>query len=150
MFRSVRLKYRIKKCIILARKRFRKIKKKIENDNIVLNEIQKPLIDICMKLIAHPDTELRNNSIDYTFHIENEKYLIIIRSNALSNNSHSITLIDYNKSVYSVMDIPVPDSYVRLIVEKFDREVHRRMKNKEFFKNSKVSNHLNSILKNLD
>jgi hypothetical protein len=147
---QVRFKYRFKRCIINLRRRFRKIKNRIEKEEVVLNEIQKPLISICLKLITNPDTELRNNSIDFTFHIENENYLVILRSNSVSNSLHSITLIDYNKSIYSVIDVPVPETYVRLIVEKFDREVHRRMKNKEFFKNSKVSNHLNSILKNLE
>jgi hypothetical protein len=145
----MRFKYRLKRLAIKFRKGFRKIQKKIENPEIKLNEIQKPLVDICNKLIVHPNSELRNNSIDYTFHIENENYLVIIRSNSLSNNSYSVTLVDYNTYVYSVMDIPIPDYYVRQIVDKFDREVNRRMKNKEVFKNSKVSNHLNSILKNI-
>lgn len=149
IFKTIRFGYRYKKFLILVRRRTKKISDKIENKTVSLNEIQKPLVDICLKLITNENTELRNNSIDYTFHIENENYLVIIRSNSFSTNQYSITLVDYNNSVYSVIDVPIPGNYIQIIVDKFDREVHRRMKNKEFFKNSKVANHLNSILKTL-
>lgn len=117
-----------------------------------LNEIQKPLYDICHKLISEPTTELRSNSIDYTFHIENDNYLLIIRSNQMTHESYSISLIELNSINQTpvFVDIPFPSEFVKIIVEKFDREMHKRMKNRQTLKTTKVANRLQSILKQIE
>ena len=117
-----------------------------------LNEIQKPLYDICHRLISEPTTELRSNSIDYTFHIENDNYLLIIRSNQITEQSYSISLVELNSVNQTpvFVDIPFPSEFVKIIVEKFDREMQKRMKNRQTLKTTKVANRLQSILKKIE
>lgn len=145
--------YKYKKMIVRLRNNSKSLIKKMEvKKNIKLNEIQQPLYDICLKLISDTNSELRSNTIDYTFHIENENYLVIIRTNAISYENYSISLID-NSSENSVpvfVDMPFPTDFVKHIILKFDREVQKRMNNRQVLKTTKVSNHLYKILKNLE
>ncbi len=117
-----------------------------------LNEIQKPLYDIAVKLISDPNTELRSNSIDYTFHIESENYLVILRSNNISTENYSISLIELNSLSQTpvFVDIPFPQEHVKSIIDKFDREVQKRMKNRQTLKTTKVANRLQNILKEIE
>jgi hypothetical protein len=145
--------YKYKKMIVRLRINSKSLIKKMEvKKNIKLNEIQQPLYDICLKLISDTNSELRSNTIDYTFHIENENYLVIIRTNAIAHENYSISLID-NSSENSVpvfVDMPFPTDFVKHIILKFDREVQKRMNNRQVLKTTKVSNHLYKILKNLE
>jgi hypothetical protein len=119
---------------------------------VSLNEIQKPLFDIALKLISDPNTELRSNSIDYTFHIESENYLVILRSNNISTENYSISLIELNSLSQTpvFVDIPFPQDHVKSIIDKFDREVQKRMKNRQTLKTTKVANRLQNILKEIE
>lgn len=145
--------YKYKKMLVRLRSNSKSLIKKMEvKKNIKLNEIQQPLYDICLKLISDSNSELRSNTIDYTFHIENESYLVIIRTNAISYENYSISLID-NSSENSVpvfVDVPFPTDFVKHIILKFDREVQKRMNSRQVLKTTKVSNHLYKILKNLE
>ena len=117
-----------------------------------LNEIQKPLYDIAVKLISDPNTELSSTSIDYTFQIESENYLVILRSNCISTENYSISLIELNNDsqIPVFVDIPFPQDHVKSIIEKFDREVQKRMKNRQTLKTTKVANRLQNILKEIE
>lgn len=145
--------YKYKKMIVRLRRNSKSLIKTMEvKKNIKLNEIQQPLYDICLKLISDSNSELRSNKIDYTFHIENESYLLIIRTNVISYENYSISLID-NSSENSVpvfVDVPFPTDFVKHIILKFDREVQKRMNSRQVLKTTKVSNHLYKILKNLE
>ncbi len=145
--------YKYKKMIVRLRRNSKSLIKTMEvKKNIKLNEIQQPLYDICLKLISDSNSELRSNTIDYTFHIENESYLLIIRTNVISYENYSISLID-NSSENSVpvfVDVPFPTDFVKHIILKFDREVQKRMNSRQVLKTTKVSNHLYKILKNLE
>jgi hypothetical protein len=48
------------------------------------------------------------------------------------------------------VDIPFPSEFVKIIVEKFDREMQKRMKNRQTLKTTKVANRLQSILKKIE
>ena len=87
--------YKLRKMMVICRRKFKRAMKTMDpNVKISLNEIQKPLYDICMKLINDRRSELRTNHIDYIFHIENDKYLIIIRPNNTSNTElYSVSLL---------------------------------------------------------
>ena len=111
-----------------------------------LNQIQKIIFNITLRLIHEPNSELRSNSIDYTYHIENDKYLIIISQLA---GHYSINLIEYkddNINTINNFDVIFDSKYISVIIDNFDREVHKRMKNRKMLKNSKVAKHLQSIL----
>lgn len=145
--------YKYKKMIVRLRRNSKSLAKRMDlKKKIKLNEIQQPLYDICLKLISDTNSELRSNTIDYTFHIENESYLVIIRTNVISYENYSISLIDNSSdnAVPIFIDVPFPTDFVKYIILKFDREVQKRMNSRQLLKSTKVSNHLYKILKNLE
>jgi hypothetical protein len=144
--------YKYKKRIVIIIGVFKTFIKNMESKKEQkLNYIQKSLYDICLKLISNSNSELICNSLEYTFHIENENYLVIIRRNSISYENYSISLIDNSsKNVPILIDIPFPSNFVKNIITKFDKEVQKRMNNKQLLKSNKVFNHLDDILKNLN
>ena len=146
--------YKLRKMMVICRRKFKRAMKTMDpNVKISLNEIQKPLYDICMKLINDRNTELRTNHIDYIFHIENEKYLIIIRPNNTSNTEiYSVSLLEYKpdgRDLSGFVDIPFPAEYTKMIIHRFDKEVQKRMKTRQVLKTTKVANHLQTILEEM-
>jgi hypothetical protein len=118
-----------------------------------LTYIQKSLYDICIKLISNPNSELSHssNSNSFEFQIESENYLIIIRRNSISYENYSISLIDNSsKNIPIFIDMPFPPEFVKIIITKFDKEVQKRMNNRQLLKSNKVYNHLDDILKNIE
>lgn len=145
--------YKSKKMIVRLRRNSKSLAKRMDlKKKIKLNEIQQPLYDICLKLISDTNSELRSNTIDYTFHIENESYLVIIRTNVISYENYSISLIDNSSdnAVPIFIDVPFPTDFVKYIILKFDREVQKRMNSRQLLKSTKVSNHLYKILQNIE
>jgi hypothetical protein len=145
--------YKWKKMLVRLRRKSKSVMTSMDpHKPTSLNEIQKPLYDIAVKLINDPNTELRSNSIDYTFHIESESYLVILRSNNISTENYSISLIELNNTSQTpvFVDIPFPQDHVKSIIEKFDREVQKRMKNRQTLKTTKVANRLQTILKEIE
>jgi len=145
--------YKYKKVLVRLRRKSKSVMTSMDpNKPRTLNEIQKPLYDIAVKLITDPNTELRSNSIDYTFHIESENYLVILRSNNISTENYSISLIELNNTSKTpvFVDIPFPQDHVKSIIDKFDREVQKRMKNRQTLKTTKVANRLQNILKEIE
>lgn len=113
-----------------------------------MDQIQKLVYDITMKLIHNPDSELRSNTIDYTYHIENDNYLIIIRP---QSGHYSINLIEYKtRQLINNFDVPFDVNDIRILIEYYEREVHKRMKSKLLMKNTKVAKHLQTILSEID
>jgi len=146
--------YKLRKMMVICRRRFKRAMKTMDpNVKSSLNEIQKPLYDICMKLINDRKTELRTNHIDYVFHIENDKYLIIIRPNNTSNTElYSVSLLEYKsdgKDLSGFVDIPFPAEYTKMIIHRFDKEVQKRMKTRQVLKTVKVASHLQTILEEM-
>ena len=146
--------YKLRKMMVICRRKFKRAMKTMDpNVKSSLNEIQKPLYDICMKLINDRNTELRTNHIDYIFHIENEKYLIIIRPNNTSNTEiYSVSLLEYKpdgRDLSGFVDIPFPAEYTKMIIHRFDKEVQKRMKTRQVLKTTKVANHLQTILEEM-
>ena len=146
--------YKLRKMMVICRRKFKRAMKTMDpNVKSSLNEIQKPLYDICMKLINDRRSELRTNHIDYIFHIENDKYLIIIRPNNTSNTElYSVSLLEYKTDVRDLsgfVDIPFPTEYTKMIIHRFDKEVQKRMKTRQVLKTTKVANHLQTILEEM-
>ena len=113
-----------------------------------MDQIQKLVYEITLKLIADPTSELRSNSIDYTYQIENENYLIIIRS---TSNLYSINLIEYKtRQLINNFDVPFDVDPIKIILEKFQREIHKRMKSKLLMKTARVAKHLQVILSDIE
>ena len=72
--------YKLMRMFVRSKRSFKKAMRTIDpSTRKKLNDLQKPLYDICIKLIGDPSTQLRANSIDYVYHIESDKYLIIIK-----------------------------------------------------------------------
>jgi hypothetical protein len=130
--------------LVILRRRSIKVMRRLEaRESLQMDQIQKVVYNITVKLIHDSESELRSNSIDYTYHIENDKYLIIIRP---QSNNYSITLIEYkSEGVINNFDVPFSTTNVRQIVSKFEREVHKRMKSKMLMKTTKVVKHLQAI-----
>jgi len=146
--------YKLMKIFVRSRKSFKKAMKKIDpHTKGKLNDLQKPLYDICIKLITEPTTQLRCNSIDYIYHIESDKYLVIIKPNNDSNREiYSVSLIEYkddSKNLLGFVEIAFPPEEARIIIHKFEKETQKRMKTKQIQKTVKVANHLNEILKEM-
>jgi hypothetical protein len=135
---------RFMRTLVILRRRSIKVMRRLEaRESLQMDQIQKVVYNITVKLIHDSESELRSNSIDYTYHIENDKYLIIIRP---QSNNYSITLIEYkSEGVINNFDVPFSTTNVRQIVSKFEREVHKRMKSKMLMKTTKVVKHLQAI-----
>jgi hypothetical protein len=115
---------------------------------VQMDQIQKLVYEITLKLIADPTSELRSNSIDYTYQIENDNYLIIIRS---TSNLYSINLIEYKtRQLINNFDVPFDVDPIKVILEKFQREIHKRMKSKLLMKTTRVAKHLQVILNDIE
>jgi len=147
--------YKIKRSLIRFRRSFKSAIKTMDgNSKSELNDIQKPLYDICMKLILEPKSQLRSSPIDYVFQIESEKYLIIIRPNNTSNTEmYSVSLVEYkedSRDLSGFVEIPFPADYTKVIIHRFEKEVQRRMKARQIVKVTKVSTHLKEILSEMD
>lgn len=145
------LLYKYKRLRVRFRRNSKSIIKKMDGTDQQLNEIQRPLYDICMKLISDPHSELICSITNSILHIENENYLIIIRSNLQPTEAHSISLVEHSQRENpGFIDVPFPAHHVKIIVEKFDKEIAKRMKNNQLLKTSKVSARLQNILKEIE
>jgi hypothetical protein len=140
---------RFMRTLVILRRRSIKVMRRLEaRESLQMDQIQKVVYNITVKLIHDSESELRSNSIDYTYHIENDNYLIIIRP---QSNNYSITLIEYkSEGVINNFDVPFSTTNVRQIVTKFEREVHKRMKSKMLMKTTKVVKHLQSIYNEIE
>ncbi len=145
--------YKTKRTIVYFKRRQRNLIRTIaQPKKKELSEIQKPLFSISLRLISAPDTELRSNSIDYTYHIESDSYLVIIRPGS-NDAEYSVSLIEYKRgenAIPAYVDMPIPSEWGKIIVNKFEKEVQRRMKTRQIMKTHKVASHLHSILKEMD
>lgn len=141
--------YKFRRMVVRLRKVFKSAAKTMDI-KVTMNEIQKPLFDICMRMINDPHTELRISNIDYVFHIENSKHLIIIRPSKSSNTEiYSISLVEYkndSKELSGFVEIPFPNEFTKIIVTRFNKEIQKRMKTKQALKTTKVASHLRYIL----
>lgn len=141
--------YKFCRLAVRIRKLFKTAAKTMDS-KVTMNEIQKPLFDICMRMINEPTTELRISNIDHVFHIENSKYLIILRPSKSSNTeTYSISLVEYKndtRELSGFVEIPFPNDFTKIIVTRFNKEIHKRMKTKQSLKTIKVATHLQSIL----
>ncbi len=118
------------------------------NEKVSLDQIQKLIYDITYKLIQDASSDLRTNRIDNTYHIENENYLIIIRT---QSGYYSINLIEY-KDISNInnFDVPFDSSYIEVLLNSFNKEIFRRMKNRQLMRTNKVAKHLQSILNDIN
>jgi len=144
--------YKYKKLIVKLKNRSLTIANILDSKRkVYLNDVQKPLFEICLKMISDKTTELSSNSIDHSFNIENSKYLVIIRtSSIISEENCSISLIDYSSEFPAYIDTPFPSENIKTIIFRFNKEVLKRMKKRQVLKTTKISAHLNSILEDIN
>ena len=142
-------RYKRLRLLVQLRNNFISIMRKLETKDVSeMDQIQKVIFNITSKLIRDTQSELRSNNIDYTYHIENENYLIIIRPQA---GHYSINLIEYKtRQLINNFDVPFDINHIKILIEQYDREVHKRMKSKLLMKTTKVVKHLQSILLEID
>jgi hypothetical protein len=142
-------RYRRLRFLVFLKKKFISIMRRLETKDLSeMDQIQKVIFQITSKLIHDPNTELRSNNIDYTYHIENENYLVIIRP---QSGHYSINLIEYKtRQLINNFDVLFDVSHVKILIEQYEREVHKRMKSKLLMKTTKVVKHLQSILTEID
>jgi len=143
------IRWRVMRNLITMRNRSIKVMRRLEaREPVQMDQIQKLVYEITLKLIADPTSELRSNSIDYTYQIENDNYLIIIRS---TSNLYSINLIEYKtRQLINNFDVPFDVDPIKVILEKFQREIHKRMKSKLLMKTTRVAKHLQVILNDIE
>lgn len=104
-----------------------------------LDEIQKPIYDICHKVLHNPKTELRNSR--HLYQLESDDYLITIKS----TNAPTITLIENSGFCNNIHTVSIDTEYINTIIDGYDREMSRRIKSNESFRIKLMSDHLNRI-----
>ena len=111
-----------------------------------LDPIQEPLYLIVLKLIHNEDSELNFDSVIYNYHVECDHYLVIIKS-----MDSSINLTEYKDDRTSNnFDVVFSDEHMKIIISNFNREVHKRMKNNQILRTTKISKHLRTILGDIE
>lgn len=121
------------------------LRKTMDDEKIYeMDDIQKLVYSITLKLIHDPESELRSSQLDYTYHVENDNYLIIIRYHP---GNYSINLIEYKtRDLINNFDVSFYRDGMDIIIDNFDREIHKRMNARQLLKTTKVVRHLQSIL----
>jgi hypothetical protein len=113
-----------------------------------MDQVQKLVYTITLRLIHDTSSELRSNSIDYSYQIENDNYLVIIKT---SSDYYSINLIEYKtRQLINNFDVLFDVEHVKVIIENYEREVHKRMKSKLLMKTNRVTRHLQTILNDIE
>ena len=143
------IKWKLMRSLVTMRNRSLKVMRRLEaREPVEMDQIQKLVYTITLKLIHDSTSELRSNSIDYTYQIENDNYLVIIRP---TSNYYSINLIEYKtRQLINNFDVPFDIEPIKVITERFEREVHKRMKSKLIMKTTKVAKHLQVILNDIE
>ena len=143
------IKWKYMRSLVEMKKKSIKVMRMLESrETTKMDTIQKLVYTITLRLIHDPNSELRSNSIDYTYHIENENYLIMIRP---QSGHYSINLIEYKtRNLINNFDVPFDVEHIKVIIDNYDREIHKRMKNNLLMKTNKVAKHLQTILKEID
>lgn len=141
--------WRFMRTLITLRKRSIKVMRRLEaREPIEMDQIQKLIYTITLRLIHDPSSELRSNSIDFSYQIENDNYLIIIKTSA---GHYTINLIEYKtRQLINNFDVLFDVDHVKIIIENYEREVHKRMKSKLLMKTNRVTRHLQTILSDID
>ena len=143
------VRWRYLRSIAVMKERSLKFMRMVESrESTEMDNIQKLVYTITLKLIHDQDSELRANSIDYTYQIENDNYLVIIRP---QSGFYSINLIEYKtRQLINNFDVPFDATHIKVLIENYEREVHKRMKTKMLIKTTKVAKHLQTILNEID
>lgn len=143
------IRWRFMRTLVTLRKRSLKVMRRLEaREPVQMDQIQKLVYTITLRLIHDPSSELRSNSIDYSYQIENDNYLIIIKT---SSGYYSINLIEYKtRQLINNFDVLFDVDHVKVIIENYEREVHKRMKSKLLMKTNRVTRHLQTVLNEID
>ena len=143
------IRWRFMRNLVTLRKRSLKVMRSLESrEPTQMDQIQKLVYTITLRLIHDPSSELRSNSIDYSYQIENDNYLIIIKT---SSGFYSINLIEHKtRQLINNFDVLFDVDQVKVIIENYEREVHKRMKSKLLMKTNRVTRHLQTILNDID
>lgn len=113
----------------------------IDNRKSNLDEIQKPIFDLCLKLINERSTDLRNMRGEYQ--LENKDYFVSIRYNS---TTPIISFIESRDQCSNIHMIFMDNNYVDSIIDNFDREMSRRMRHRDAIKKKEIATNLNRIV----
>lgn len=111
------------------------------NKKLSLDEIQKPVYDICIKLINDRSTELRYHRGEYQ--LENKSYFVSIRYNL---STPIISIVESREKCSNIHTIFMDNDYTELIISNFDREMVRRMKHRENLRKKEIADHLSRVV----
>lgn len=138
-------RYRWLRMVVRVKNYLTSLRNTIDDEKIYeMDDIQKLVYSITLKLIHDPESELRSSQLDYTYHVENDNYLIIIRHHP---GNYSINLIEYKtRELINNFDVSFFRDDMDIIIDNFDREIHKRMNARQLLKTTKVVRHLQSIL----
>lgn len=112
---------------------------------MALDEIQKPMYDICVKMIGDRSTELRCMKGDYQ--LEGPKYFISIRYSA---NHPVISLVENRERCSNIHTVFMDNHYIESIIDTFEREMSRRMRYREGVRKKEIGDHLSRIVIEID
>ena len=143
------IRWRFMRSLINMRNRSLKVMRRLETrESSEMDQVQKLVYTITLRLIHDTSSELRSNSIDYSYQIENDNYLVIIKT---SSDYYSINLIEYKtRQLINNFDVLFDVEHVKVIIENYEREVHKRMKSKLLMKTNRVTRHLQTILNDIE
>ena len=113
----------------------------LENRKTSLDDIQRPIYDICIKMIGDRRTDLRSMKGDYQ--LENDEYFVSIR---YSSSTPVISLFESRDQCSNVHTVFMDNEYTESIIDTFDREMSRRMRYRDSSKRKEIADHLSRIV----
>ena len=139
------LYWRVTRLLVKGRKYSYNLFRKIERIE-EFDEIQKLVYKISIKLIHDPHSILLN--VNGLYQIRNNNYMVVVKQRG---NNFCIHLMEFkNKQVVNSFNEIFDIEHMKIFIDNFNREVMKRMKNSQSFKETKIKNHLNSIVREID
>ena len=114
---------------------------KINDSKITLDEVQRPMYDICIKMINDRSTDLRSMRGDYQ--LENDEYFVSIK---YSSSTPIISLVESRDRCSNIHTVFIENHYVESIIDSFEREMSRRMRYRDSSRKKEISEHLKRII----
>jgi hypothetical protein len=103
-----------------------------------MNEYQKKVNDIIENLLKDKDSVLHFSNLSNKRYIEYKNYLIVL-------NYDIVNIIN----THSCYDVMMEKDAMMFIVEKFDKELERRVRSLEFLKRKNLSSALDKLADNI-
>lgn len=129
-----RIKFRFYRYAVSLRAKY----KKMSVHKTKMNEYQKKVNDIIENLLKDKDSVLHFSNLSNKRYIEYKNYLIVL-------NYDIVNIIN----THSCYDVMMEKDAMMFIVEKFDKELERRVRSLEFLKRKNLSSALDKLADNI-